>query len=228
MMYFNLYFNFNEERMRLMALLQSVEFNNNDKKKMKQTFLRFLVDSINECIQPLMELKMDKNIEPAFIQGYHYLDKLPIEFTLHGPDKVESLLFMSTIREVNGFNMIDLLINNWYFVTVRFQIDTFPLSMNVYYRCLQNRFGFKTQMKNGYPCEDVSNNDIIDVLTFAHCNDMYMSWLKRLVTETEDLDKIRFLFNALNHDSMNPDYMELKIMCVRRLGGINNGEVIAI
>jgi hypothetical protein len=171
---------------------------------------------------------MDKNIEPAFIQGYHYLDTLPIEFTLHGPDKVESLLFMSTIREVNGFNMIDLLINNWYFVTVRFQIDTFPLSMNVYYRCLQNRFGFKTQMGNGYPCEDVSNNDILSVLTYAHCNDMYMSWLKRLVTEITDLDKIRFLFNALNHGTMNPDYMELKMMCIRRLGGINNDEQLEL
>lgn len=211
-----------------MALLQSVEFNNHDKKKMKQTFLRFLVDSINECMEPLVTLIMDEKIESAFISGYHYLDKLPIEFTIHGPDKVESLLFMSTIREVNGFNMIDLLINNWYFVTIRFQIDIFPLSMNVYYRCLQNRFGFKTQMRNGYPCEDVSTNDILNVLTFAHCNDMYMSWLKRLITEITDLDKIRFLFNALNHGTMNPDYMELKMMCIRRLGGINNDEQLEL
>lgn len=207
-----------------MALLQPVEFNNNDKKKMKQTFLRFLVDSINECIQPLMTLIMDEKIESAFISGYSYLDKLPIEFTLHGPDKVESLLFMSTIREVNGFKMIDLLINNWYFVTIRFQIDVFPLGMKVYYRYLQNRFGFKTQMRNGYPYEDVSFGDIVDVLTSAHCSDMYMSWLRRLVTETTDLDKIKFLFNALNHDTMNPDYMELKMMCIRRLGGMNNAE----
>ena len=206
-----------------MALLQPVEFNNHDKNKMKETFLKFLVDSINECIQPFMTLKMDKNIEPAFISGYHYLDALPIEFTLHGPDKVESLLFMSTIREVNGFNMIDLLINNWYFVTLKFQ-TYFPLDMNVYYRYLQNRFGFKTQMRNGYPCEDVSIDDIADVMRFAHCSDIYMNWLKKLVTEITDLDKVRFLFDALNHDTMNPDYMELKIMCVRRLGGINNDE----
>ena len=219
---------FNEERMRLMSLLLPVEFNNHDKKKMRQTFLRFLVDSINECMEPLVTLIMDEKIESAFISGYHYLDKLPIEFTIHGPDKVESLLFMSTIREVNGFNMIDLLINNWYFVTIRFQIDIFPLSMNVYYRCLQNRFGFKTQMRNGYPCEDVSTNDILDVLTFAHCDDMYMSWLRRLITEITDLDKIRFLFNALNHGTMNPDYMELKMMCIRRLGGINNDEQLEL
>lgn len=222
-----MYFNFNEERMRLMVL-QPVEFNNHEKKKMKQTFIEFLVDSINECIQPLMTLKLDENTELTFIQGYFYMTQIPVEFKLYGPDKVESLLFMSTIREINGFNKIDLLINNWYFVTIRFETYTFPLSMSVYYRCLQNRFGFKTQMRNGYPCEDVSTDDIVDVITFAYCNNMYMSWLKRLVTEITDLDKIKFLFDALNHDTMDPSFMELKMMCIRRLGGINNDRSIEL
>ena len=211
-----------------MAAFQPVEFNYRDKKKIRETFLEFLVESINECTQPLLTLRMTEYVDQALIHGHSYMEQMPIEFKLYGPDKVESLLFMSKVREINGYDMLDLLINNWYFVTLKFSIDTFPLGMNVYYRCLQNKFGFKTQMRNGYPCEDVSADDILDVLTFAHCNDMYMSCLERLVKETEDLDKVRFLFDGLNHDTMNPDYMELKMMCMRRLREVDDNGTIKL
>ena len=44
-----------------------------------------------------------------------------------------------------------------------------------------------------------------------------MRWLKKYVTETNDIDEVEILFHGLNNDGMAPEFTELKMMCMKRM-----------
>jgi hypothetical protein len=81
-------------------------------------------------------------------------------------------------------------------------------------------------MVNGYPAEDIDIEDIIYCMGFAANVEINMNWLKRYVSETENIRNIQFIFDNLNTQFVAPEFNELKAMCLRRINPKN--EIIGL
>lgn len=199
--------------------LQQITFNNHEKQKMRKTFIKFLRESLNECFA-IYEMHLnscdDKILSNTFIRGWYTLKQLPPEFKIYGPDEVKSVLIMA-LYETSTYQRLELLVNNWYGFVIEFERDICPVNIRDFIICLQSKFGCKIQMVDGYPTEDIYTEDIIYCMGFAANTEINMKWLKRYVSETENINNIRFIFDTINTQFMTPEFNELKAMCLRRL-----------
>ena len=204
--------------------LQQITFNYHEKQKMRKTFIKFLRESLNECFAIYrMHLNScdDKIISDTFIVGWYTLEQIPPEFKIYGPDEVKSVLIMSPVYETSTCQKLELLVNNWCGFVIKFERATCPINTREFIICLQSKFGCKIQMVNGYPAEDIDIEDIIYCMGFAANAEINMNWLKRYVSETENIRNIQFIFDNINTQFVAPEFNELKAMCLRRINPKN-------
>lgn len=209
--------------------LQQITFNNYEKLKMNKTFIKFLRESLNECFAIYgwhLNSFEDGTLSDMFIHGWYTLKQLPPEFKIYGPDEVKSVFITAPVYETSKYQKLDLLVNNWYGVVIKFEKDVCLIDVCEFIICLQNKFGCKIQMVDGHPTEDIYTDDILYCIRRAANTEINMNWLKRYVSETENISNIQFIFDNINTQFMNSEFNELKAMCLRRLNPRN--EIIGL
>ena len=224
------YFTFDETRMKAEAV-QPVPYKYKDRQKLMKLiseFLRNMIkgiinDPISKYQTSLQDMgKYPNNSIISLLNSNYSLTSVPLTWELNGGDEIKNVRIMNCEYYSIG-SSIDLLFNNWFGQTIRsyFSCEKFDLS------CLVRQI----QLQYGIHDDDVKPLDILRAMTYAYVNDgnnMNMRWLKKFVSETNNLDMINQLFHGINHADMAVEYTELKAMCMKRLNERNESDGIVL
>lgn len=215
------YVDFDETRMKLEAF-QPVPYRYKDEKTMEKLIVQFtndlfkemVNDPISDCIDTLQTLKygFSQKLISTFISYHSTLKSVPVDWDIFGCEKIETARVFGEPRKFLVTFNIDVIFNNWYIQTFMFPIVNDTM-LRQFIRCIQLKYGFHNL--------SISYDDILSALATAAIvnggDNMNMRWLKKYVTETNDIDEVEVLFHGLNNDGMAPEFTELKMMCMKRM-----------
>lgn len=216
-----MYFNYDEKYHKLIPY-QVPKFTNKEIRLMHFRIEKYLNDILVDILDDGHFVLPDRSIKQHASEILVYTRYLgpakhiPVEWDIYDESKVRDVKIINLVMsELSKSQLMILLVNNWCLVIIDIpgNCEHCNIQCDFIARYIELKYGFY-----GKPSKEM----VRKVLSRKPYSYYTIQWFSKVISESNDLELIKFIFENINDNDENN--IDLKLECIKRINKLEGGE----